>query len=660
MKLKSGVFTLLFAVLLIPLMFTGCGSSPSGLGSGLTPAAFKLAQNAVFEVVQPKPAEDSTVFEKDLDWSVIPYNIRTDQYNSIGTAFAISPTELVTAFHVIDLGSKSRIYDRYFIRDNKGGIYEVDQIVAGSREKDYLIFTVKDKKFDTYFQFERKYKEGGQVFSIGNALGEGIVVRTGLVLGTIPEEDSGRWNLLKTSADGNPGNSGGPLVTSDGKVVGVVTMRQDNILYSLPAEVILDSGRSALEYRLKLTYRHLILANTGSRTFETSVKLPQTYLAVNDILVNEYKAEYDIAMSNIFKDAPEYLTGDNNMWILNSTLTSDFPQLDFVDPDDDQWTLSNLNTKNYNLNGDGLLMYADLSDYDLYKINKPKTISLAQSLEPRYIMDTILQNIRLDRTLGSDKYRILSFGDPEDVSSYTDALGRKWINAQWLIEFADQIIIMYILPLPNGPAVYTVMKPSSQRDIYEWDLRKICDHTWSAYSATFDGWNEYIGSGNLPSVLKDLNFRWQETAKQVSFSAGEISLSINSGVYDWTGDSELFLAPSYYKLDNSVSYGVRRIIMNSDSRGNDTFALVKRIKPDPRLPKNYQDNWNDIYQEKFPYDRKPVVSAKDNEGTMGAILKAPADKTDLRYTLYLSMENPGNEANVSQRFNALLNGVSIK
>ena len=649
----------LAALALLALLLVSCGSSPSGLGSGLTQAAFNLAQNAVFEVVQQKPAEDTTEYEKELNWSVIPYNIRTDDYYSIGTAFAISNTELVTAFHVIDLGSRSRIYDKYYIRDSKGEVYEVDQVIAGSREKDYLIFTAKDKKFSSFFQFERKYREGTQVFSIGNALGEGIVIRTGLILGTIPEEDSGRWNLLKTSADGNPGNSGGPLVTADGKVVGVVTARQDNILYSLPAEVVLDSGRSSLEYRVKLNYQHLLLANIGNRTFETSVPLPANYQTVIDRLVNEYRTDYDIAMTSLFRDAPEYLTGENNMWILNSTLSTVFPQLDFVDPDDDQWTLSNLDTKSYNLTDDGLLLYADLSDYDLYKLNKPKTVSLENSFKPRYIMDTILQNIRLDRNLGNDKYRILSFGDPEEVSAYTDALGRKWINAQWLVEFADQIIIMYILPLPNGPAVFTVMKPSSQRDIYEWDLRKICDHTWSAYTATFDGWNEYIASGSLPPVLNNLNFRWDERNRQVSFNAGEISFAVDNRVYDWTGSSELYLAPSHYKLDGILKYGIRRIIMNRDSRGKESLSLVKRIKPDPRLPSNSQESWNDIVQEKFPYDKNPVVSPRDNTGTMGAILKPPSEKTDLRYTLYLSMENPRDENNVTGRFNALMNGIKI-
>ncbi|GHV76427.1 hypothetical protein AGMMS49942_12480 [Spirochaetia bacterium] len=44
--------------------------------------------------------------------------------------------------------------------------------------------------------------------SIGTAFGEGIVIRNGLIIGTTPEDEAGRWNLLKSSAAVNPGNSG--------------------------------------------------------------------------------------------------------------------------------------------------------------------------------------------------------------------------------------------------------------------------------------------------------------------------------------------------------------------------------------------------------------------------------------------------------------------
>jgi S1-C subfamily serine protease len=198
--------------------------------AGMPAELMRLVNSAVFVVVVEKPQTDATVYERELDWEMVPYVIRTDKYYSIGTAFAISSTELITAFHVIDLGVKSMVQNRYFVRDSGGKVFEVDQITSGSNERDFLVFTVKDRTFPQYFKFDEHFETGESVFSIGNAFGQGIVMRDGLILGTAPENEAGRWKRLKSSADVNPGNSGGPLVTRSGKVVSLVTHKADNIL----------------------------------------------------------------------------------------------------------------------------------------------------------------------------------------------------------------------------------------------------------------------------------------------------------------------------------------------------------------------------------------------------------------------------------------------
>jgi len=241
----------------------------------------------------------------------------------------------------------------------------VDQITGGSNEKDYLIFTVKGKTFDQYFQFEKNFKTGDPVFSIGNALGEGVVVRNGLILGTVPEEDSGRWNLLKSSADGNPGNSGGPLVTPDGKVVAVVRALRENILYSVPAEVVLGGSRSEIPYRQKFGVRHLLLANNLDNIFEIKPKLPDTYTSVRKSICDAYNALYDKSMETLFKEAPEYLTGPNNAYLLSSSLSSISPEVSFVDPNDNNWKLSGLDEKSYPLDDDGRLFHASVQGINL-------------------------------------------------------------------------------------------------------------------------------------------------------------------------------------------------------------------------------------------------------------------------------------------------------
>ncbi len=333
-------FRLLAASLIGAALFlVSCVSAPSAgrSSSGLSPKAAALVDEAVFEVVVKKSAVDSLTYDKPLDWNSVPYAIRTDEYYSIGTAFAVSRTDLVTAFHVIDLGEASLVYDGYYIRDSRGGVYEVDTVKRGSNERDFLVFTVKGRTFDRYFEFEKTFTPGSQVYSVGNALGEGIVVRNGLILGTLPEEESGRWQRLKSSADGNPGNSGGPLITPDGRVVGVVAALKDNILYSLPVSALLEVPPETLKFRQRLTYGHLLLANNLTKVFETEVALPASYREIRRAITERYAPVYDQAMKELFKAAPTYLEGPANVYLLSAVADSSFPELAFVDKDDNQW-----------------------------------------------------------------------------------------------------------------------------------------------------------------------------------------------------------------------------------------------------------------------------------------------------------------------------------
>ena len=324
--------------ILAGLIFS-CSSSPLNYKNRFfSEKTFNLVQKAVFEVILEKPADDPIVYDRELNWENVPYIIRSDKYNSIGTAFAISKTELISAFHVFEM----KIPKNVFIRDYEGNIYAVDQIKGGCNEKDFIIFTVKGKSFDDFFQFERNNKMGSPVFSVGNALGEGIIIRNGFILGTVPEKDSGRWNLLKTSADGSPGNSGGPLITPEGKVVALITSRNDNIVYSVPIDVIFNYNHSFLSYRTKTNYSHIIIPDKIHKVFETQVPLPDTFSGVLNKIIEDHHRYYESIITELFLNAPEYLTGENNSYLLNSSLTSTFPQLSYVDPDDGNWKLSKL------------------------------------------------------------------------------------------------------------------------------------------------------------------------------------------------------------------------------------------------------------------------------------------------------------------------------
>ena len=84
---------------------------------------------------------------------------------------------------------------------------------------------------------------GDEVVAIGFPFGVGPSVSSGVVSGLkrgfkSPEGGQVMSNLIQFDAAANPGNSGGPLVTMDGQVVGIVTA----ILNPTPARTFLGIG----------------------------------------------------------------------------------------------------------------------------------------------------------------------------------------------------------------------------------------------------------------------------------------------------------------------------------------------------------------------------------------------------------------------------------
>ena len=642
-----------------------------------------LARNAVFEVVIEKFAEDpNIIYEKELDWSRVPYIIRSDGFHSVGTAFAISPTEAITNFHVINLGFEHMVNVRFFIRhDRDSEAHEVDMITGGSNEKDFLIFTVRDKTFDVYFQLERHFNIGDPVFSIGNALGEGIVIRDGLILSMVPEADSGRWEWLRHSATTTPGNSGGPIVTPDGRAVAVHFSSVGNVHQAVPSELILDSDRSVLHYRLstergsmrRVSYTHFLLPNRWlGDVFETRVSLPSSYAEVRQAIAQDFRPFFDSVMTALFANAPEYLTvtGGSNSYLLNDTPDlRTFPRLARLTAADNNWRFFNFSTQRFSMEDDGALLFASPqnSHIQFYKFRKPRSVSARKAnTDPRFIMDTILAFTVHERHLHHDRYRITSLGEPTGTDFYLDALGRTWLTAYWSITHSTHrtgaVRLMYILPLPDGPVVLTTYQWDHSFHIWEWNLQKIADHLFVAYSASFEEWKDFLSLEEfIPDFLKDMVFEWDSEEQHFSFNSGHFAIRAGPEVFAWNNLSELSLEPFVYRSNDgqALEYGIRRIRLTQSPLNREIVTFFRDVRPDTRLGTVAIMNWDDRRSgNRFPFNGIPSINAGNDTGQMGIILENKPDSLTF-FTVHLFMHNPQSTENVSRRFNAMKEGIVI-
>src|SRR5690606_41865411 len=98
----------------------------------------------------------------------------------------------------------------------------------------------------------------------------------GLYTSDTPEQQDGRWKWMRFSAAASPGNSGGPLVNQDGKVIGVVMAKSpnENLNYALPIGELMDAPDGVAAIDVRSSYQFDVFNSTLSGTLKEHFALP--------------------------------------------------------------------------------------------------------------------------------------------------------------------------------------------------------------------------------------------------------------------------------------------------------------------------------------------------------------------------------------------------
>ena len=203
-----------------------------------------------------------------------------DRVSNIGTGFIVDSNGIIiTNQHVVSNSQAS-----YIVITNEGKEYSVTEIIRDD-SNDIAILKVDAINLKAIELGDSENLLAGQtVIAIGTPLGEYAgSVTTGVISGLSRSvTTSSGWfgsttkvyeNVIQTDAAVNPGNSGGPLISTEGKVVGVnfaTSSGADNISFALPINIV---KQRLSEY---ITYGKFI----------------KPYIGISYQMISEYEALY--------------------------------------------------------------------------------------------------------------------------------------------------------------------------------------------------------------------------------------------------------------------------------------------------------------------------------------------------------------------------------
>jgi serine protease Do len=589
------------------------GTPPKG--DTLDSRVMDAISDAVYEVVVLKPTKDSLQYERTLPMDLLPYSIRTDKYYSIGTAFAISPSEFVSAAHVMNPGSGSQ-FKEIFLRDKEGKVYSIDKVIKYSKNRDFIVFSLRHATAKRFLPLNKNPRLNQKVYAVGNALGEGIVIRDGLYTSDTPEEEAGEWKWIRFSAAASPGNSGGPLLDQAGNVIGIVLRKSpsENLNYAVPILEVLNARQDVAVVQTKLRYLLDNMDMSKRETLKKEINLPKTYGKL-DRELNAIMTQFsDKLLRDLLAENREIIfpNGAGSTRLLYKSYEAVFPHLIIKGKDGNWDAYYPSGTKDADLGNNGRLMYGAVGSSVFMYVRKPDDVPLEKFYgDSKQFMDLILKGGGRSRTIGPENIKITSMGSAFEDYRFTDSYGRIWLVRTWLIEYNDTKVVTFSLPVPGGCIV--MMRTDDTGNIDQGhipDLKVLSDFIYVSYYGTFKDWREFLRMKDLlPSVFSTLDVHIKNN-EAFRYKSTRLSLSYGPDVLKISDNSDLRLDFGYFQDRGKTVWDITNISIGQERYNQIGYTVSRKMKPPKELGDQYQSNWEDMIERKFPYNRSAYYKDK--------------------------------------------------
>ena len=634
--------------------------------ASLDPAVLPKIQASTFEVVQAKPTVDPLTYEKPLPLELLPYQERNDKYYSIGTAFAIGPNRYVTAGHVL-LAGVSSLWGPPALRDSKGQVYAIDKIEQFSLRKDFVVFSLANPPGTAALPLDTKPALNQIVYAVGNALGTGVVIRDGLYTSDTPEEQDGEWKWMRFSAAASPGNSGGPLLDKDGKVIGIVLMKSasENLNYALPITEVLDAPAHQAVINTRAAYRFDLFSAMQNGTFKAQFALPMSLEDFFAMYVKHGTAYSQGQLKALLakESANLFPNGDGSARLLfQKAKLYMFPTL-IVRGSNGEWTRVGESSKHFALDGNGYVDFGAAGSNGLVHLRRPDGVDAATFYaDAKTRMDLLARTGVFQRAVASEQVKITSLGKPATEAVRMDRWQRPWHVEVWPLPYGNATFVVYSLPVADGSVMLTRLVPASQTQDIQLDMDEYISFVQVTYSGTLAQWKDFLKDPvRLPAAFKHIHLDF-DYGKHFSYASQRVAFSYAPELQAITPDNLLWLGFWFFLDNGQPTWDVAdvNIWKTPTSDDHDNVNVQRYAAPPSGLDESMTSRWQKLSTRQYPYNG--VARYDSGEMDINAVL-APAavdgNPPAVLYTAFYGVAGTQPQAEMKRKLDLLMKDMRV-
>ncbi len=559
------------------------------------PELQKRVRAATFEVVVPKPADTGVTYERPLPLELLPFNERNDRFWSLGTAFAIAPNTFVTAAHVLAaaVGGQGGPPE---LRAANGDTFKIDQVLKFSLHQDFAVFTTLKSPATITLETSSDTTIDEQVFAVGNALGEGVVIRDGLLTSMTPEDQDGRWKWLRYSAATSPGNSGGPLLNLHGQAIGVVIGKSpgENLNYALPVGIVLSAEQAATA-DLRFPMRLPVLRETFSASYQMRFALPLPLAAfVSQLQANGVDVYREQLRKFLARNEAELFPRGRSAKLLAEVERAYCPML-VMQAEDRTWEVNGVERDVTELPDGGSVCTRDGLEYTLFNIDRGEVVpDAAFYSDSRASMDVLLKGMKFSRPVGGESVRVTSLGPAVKDTEYLDRFQRRWRLRIWNVPYLDAQIIALVLPTPDGDAGIAQFVQRGGSWLALEQLKPLADYFYLSYSGTFAQWKAFFARPDaLPAVFGNVTLE-RNAGGGVRFRSPRLDFELAANAFKLGEKSSAQLQMTFGDDGGKPVWNIGAVFVSQDVDRKTYFGAVRQPKPAKEAGKKATDRWDQM------------------------------------------------------------------